>query len=124
MYKLFFIGLGGFIGAISRYGVSELTSNLFHTNFPIGTLSANVTGCFLIGLLMYFVEVHSSLSPQLRSFVITGILGALTTFSTFGFDTLELYRDTGWPLASLNIGSNVILGLIAVVSGRFLLQLF
>lgn len=117
--KLIVIGVGGFIGAVARYSISGWASKWSADSpFPYGTLAVNLIGCFIIGAVMTLVEDGRLFSPQIRLFVTVGVLGSLTTFSTFGFETIELLRAGSMKLFLLNIGANVILGLIAVMLGR------
>jgi len=117
--KILVIGCGGFVGAILRYLVSGLIQNLSNgIIFPYGTLGVNVIGCFVIGLLTRLVETHSVLSTEMRFFLLIGLLGSFTTFSTFGNETFGLMRDKELHLALINIFGSVLLGLIAVWAGR------
>lgn len=119
MYKLFLIGLGGFMGALLRYGVSGLVQNWSKSiSFPYGTLAVNLLGCFIIGSLSQLAESRGVFSPEARSFLFIGLLGAFTTYSTFGNETVNLMMD-GQNLRSLaNIGLHLVLGLGAVWLGR------
>ena len=120
MTPLFFVGLGGFVGAIARY----LFSGLLKTDaFPFGTLLVNVLGCFAIGALMTLVVEREMFSAHLRLLLVTGFLGSLTTFSTFGFETVELLRRDEVPLALENVLANAFLGLAAVWLGRLAVRL-
>jgi len=122
MLKLLIVGMGGFIGAVARYGLSGLVHRYGGDAFPWGTLVVNVTGCFLIGGLIYLAADRAVLSPNTRLFLLIGVLGAFTTFSTFGYETLELLRDRSfWP-ALANVGANVVIGVFAVWLGRFLFR--
>ena len=122
MTKLLIVGLGGFIGAVARYGLSGLVHRLLNTSFPYGTLAVNVAGCLAMGGVVYLVEDRAMLSPEARLFVAVGILGALTTFSTFGYETFELLADRQWWLAGLSVAGNMVLGLGAVGLGRTILR--
>lgn len=122
MLKLLIVGLGGFIGAVARYGISGLVHRYGGDTFPWGTLAVNVIGCFLIGALVYFTTDRAVLSPNARLFVQIGILGAFTTFSTFGYETLELIRDRSFLPAIANVGANVLLGIFSVWLGRYLFR--
>ena len=122
MTKLLIIGMGGFFGAIARYGLSGLAHRAFGATFPYGTLAVNVVGCLLIGAVLYLVEDRTLLSPNMRMFLAVGCLGAFTTFSTFGYETLELIQDREFWLATLNVAANVVLGLAAVWLGRTVLR--
>ena len=116
--KLLIVGTGGFIGAIARYGLSGLVHRYFEGSFPYGTLFVNVIGCFVIGVLMSLVEDGHLFRPEWRLFLMIGLLGSFTTFSTLGFETFELLRDSEFRAASLNLAANVILGVGAVALGR------
>lgn len=117
------IGMGGFIGAVLRYALGGAVQTWSKSvGFPYGTLAVNVLGCLLIGLLSYLADTRSAITPELRSFLIIGILGAFTTFSTFSNETMNLLR-TGENLASLaNISAHLVLGLGGVWLGRALAQ--
>lgn len=116
MSQLLWVGLGGFVGAIVRYQVSLWAHRWVAGPFPIGTLTVNVMGCFLIGVLMTRVD-HGAFSPETRVFLGTGLLGALTTFSTFGYETFDLIRDGSPALAAVSVLLNVVVGLLAVWMG-------
>ncbi len=119
MTKLIIIGLGGFVGAILRYGISGgIQAASKSISFPFGTLGVNIIGCLFIGLLSYLAETRGILSPESRLFLMIGLLGSLTTFSTFGNETLELMRDSAFILAAANIAAQVFFGLTAVWCGR------
>lgn len=118
MIKLLAIGLGGFFGAISRYWLSEIVSRRIGSAFPYGTLAVNFLGCLCIGVIMSLVEEHQMFSPHTRLFILIGILGSLTTFSTFGHETVELLRTGDIRLTLLNIAANIILCIVAVLLGR------
>lgn len=113
------VAAGGAIGAVARYGLSGwLAKHAAH--FPLGTLVVNVLGCLAIGLLMTLSEESGRVSVNARLFIAVGLLGAFTTFSTFGYETFGLLRrgETGLALAS--VAANVLIGLGAVVAGRAL----
>lgn len=118
MLKLFLVGAGGCLGAVARYAVSGLVHAWFRGTFPVGTLVVNVAGCFAIGIFMGLVEDYNLFSPEVRVLVTVGFLGSVTTFSTFGHETLELLRSGGAALALANVGANLLLALGAVVAGR------
>jgi CrcB protein len=98
--KWLLVMLGGSLGAASRYGVSLLSARLLGTQFPYGTMLVNLAGCFLIGLLFALADRSRLLTPDVRLLLITGYLGALTTFSTFSLETVSAGR-AGLPLQSL-----------------------
>jgi CrcB protein len=111
--RLLVIAAGGALGALARYAVSEW----FVRRLPAGTLLVNVVGCFLIGLAMGLSIEHRWMSPNVRLFFVTGFLGALTTFSTFGWQTFSLAEKKDFTLALANIGLNVVGSLVAVAIG-------
>lgn len=112
--------LGGSFGAASRYGVSLLTVKLWGTGFPWGTLMVNLVGCFLIGLLFALSDRVRLLTPDMRLLLITGYLGALTTFSSFSLETVTAGR-AGMALLPLgNILINNIGGLALTFCGMWL----
>jgi len=91
-YKWLLVMLGGSLGAASRYGVGLLTARLWGTGFPYGTLVVNMAGCFIIGLLFALADRSRLLTPDVRLLLITGYLGALTTFSSFSVETVNAAR--------------------------------
>ena len=123
MQNLLLIGLGGFMGALLRYGVSGFIQSWSKSiNFPYGTLAVNLLGCLLIGMLSQVAEVRGVISSEARSFIFIGLLGAFTTFSTFGNDTVSLFRDGENLLSYINIGLHLVLGLSAVWLGQSLIS--
>jgi CrcB protein len=121
--KLLVVGLGGFLGAVLRYVLSSLVHERFAGAFPLGTLAVNVLGCLGIGVAWTLIDARGLLSPDARLFVSVGVLGGLTTFSTFGLESVFLWREGEEALALLSIGANVVLGIGAVLLGRAAAQL-
>jgi CrcB protein len=120
MRNLLFVGIGGFLGAVLRYLVSGGIQNLSHRiDFPYGTLVVNIVGCFLIGVLSQLVELQFEITAELRLLLMVGVLGSFTTYSTFSNETITLLQDQRVTLALMNIGLHLILGLSAVLAGRF-----
>ncbi len=117
------IGVMGALGAISRYTVNSWTSQ-WTTNLPVGTLLVNVVGCFLAGVLAFLAGMENShITPATRTAIGVGFLGALTTFSTFGLETLDRFSRGQWAVAMANIGANIVLGLFAVWLGHYVIRL-
>lgn len=114
MQYWFAVAIGGALGAVVRYALSGW---VIAQRFPMGTLVVNVVGCALIGALTAMAVKSDWPGPLARTFLIGGFLGALTTFSTFGYQTIELGRDHGLFWAALNLGSNLVIGLVAVLAG-------
>jgi len=109
------VGIGGFFGAISRFLISSFIQKLGSSLFPFGTLSVNIIGSFLIGfLVMYFENI---ISPAQKALLITGFLGALTTFSTFSYETVLMLQNSLYYRALINIFLNVILSITATIIG-------
>lgn len=118
MQNILIIGIGGFLGAIARYGAALLIGQRWGRAFPLGTFVVNVSGCFLIGLLMTLFTERYAVGPQWRLLTIVGFLGAYTTFSTFEYETGALIRDTEWLYAALNVILSVVAGFVALKLGE------
>ena len=123
MQKIIYVGIGGFIGAIIRYLITIQSSKLFNSSIPLGTLIANVLGGFLIGVIMEISISTDLISPNLKLFLTTGIMGGLTTFSTFSYETISLISDGKYLLGIGNIFLNLILSLGGVVLGTSLCKM-
>jgi CrcB protein len=112
------VGSGGFCGTLLRFAVSGLMHRQGSGDgFPYGTLAVNLLGCFGIGVLMGWVEGRQLLTPELRRFLLIGLLGGFTTFSTFGYETFAMLRDAEYVHALANVCLHVILGLTLVWLG-------
>ena len=120
MMKILVIGIGGFFGAVTRYGISLWVGLNWGRSFPLGTLVVNVTGSLLIGFLMPLLTVKFMASPHLRLFLAVGFLGAYTTFSTFEYETGALITDGEWLYATLNVFLSVLAGFVALKMGEML----
>lgn len=112
------VGAGGFIGAVCRYGMSSwVQRNFSASTFPYGTLAVNMLGCLLIGLAIGFAESRQIFGDEFRRFVLIGILGGFTTYSTFSYETLALVQNADYLRAFGNVGVHVVLGLFLVWIG-------
>jgi CrcB protein len=120
MEKLLLVMAGGSLGAASRYAISLLAANLWGTRFPWGTLTVNLAGCFLIGLLFGLSDRVRLLTPEMRLLLITGFLGALTTFSTFSIETVSAGRAGLMVQPMVNILINNLGGLALTVMGLWI----
>jgi fluoride exporter len=115
------VGLGSFIGGISRYLVTLFVQNKILSAFPYGTLAVNIIGCFLIGAIYGFSE-RGNWNPEWRIFLATGIMGGFTTFSSFSNETVSMLRDAEyWPAFSY-VALSVIIGLAATFGGISLIK--
>ncbi|MDP3936611.1 MAG: fluoride efflux transporter CrcB [Deltaproteobacteria bacterium] len=118
IWPILWVGAGGFIGSVLRYALAGLVHRLIpFAAFPYGTLAVNVTGCLAIGILGGISDGRQTVGPDLRLFLLIGVLGGFTTFSTFGHETLALARDGEYLKASANVLLQVTVGLTAVWLG-------
>ena len=125
MSKILLIGIGGFLGAISRYLASGWVYKVFDNPwFPYGTLAVNILGCLLIGFLGGISELKQIFTPETRMLIFVGFLGGFTTFSTFGFEVFQYVRDGQYFTSLINILFHIIFGLTAVWLGWILSKLF
>lgn len=117
--SIIFVALGGAIGSVSRYLLGTWVQTLSRSiDFPYGTLTVNLIGCFAIGFLSQLAEARGAFTSESRMFMFIGILGGFTTFSSFGNETINLLRDGETVNALVNVGANVIVGLFLVWLGR------
>lgn len=119
MTRLSAIALAGAFGALARYGLGGLIHRLWPDRFPAGTLVVNLLGCFLLGYLATLTMERWPVGPTLRAALLVGFLGAFTTFSTFGLDSLNLLRDGAMGRGVLNILLSVGLGILLAWAGVF-----
>lgn len=117
MTKLLLIALAGGVGTLARYGMGSLVHRIFGTAFPWGTISVNLLGSFLFGLVWTLATERLVISTEARIIILTGFMGAFTTFSTFMFETGELVRGGQWLLAGGNLLLQNVIGLAAVFGG-------
>lgn len=119
MGKLFLAGIGGFAGSALRYLASGFVQNISGSiRFPFGTLAVNLTGCLVIGFLSQLAETRGFFSAEARTLIFIGVLGGFTTFSAFGNETINLWRDGESALATANIAAHLVLCLGAVWFSR------
>jgi CrcB protein len=118
LIHVIYVSLGGFIGAALRYLTSGVIGRFMpQTSFPYGTFVVNILGCLLIGVLAGVAESREIFTTTSRAFLLTGILGAFTTFSTFSYETMGLFQSGQTSPAFANLALQVVLGLAAVWVG-------
>ena len=124
MLNYAWIALGSALGGIARYWCSGVAARLFGETFPWGTLFVNVTGSFIIGFFATLTGPDGRIfaGSTTRQFVMLGILGGFTTFSSFSLQTLSLAQDSEWLQAGGNIVGSVVLCLLAVWLGHLFAQ--
>lgn len=116
--KLLVIALGGAFGAVLRYGCEGLVHRAVGPGFPWGTMAVNVAGCLFIGFLWTLTE-RSLIAPRLQTFLLVGVIGAFTTFSTYTLESVNLIRDGETALGVWNLALSNALGLGALLAGLF-----
>ena len=122
--KILFIGLGDFVGATMRYATGLLVQQFADTTqFPYGTLAVNFLGSLMIGFFIGLAGTEGLLTSSAQAFLITGMLGAFTTFSTFSYETLNLFQLGKISPAIMNLSIQIVLGVAAVWVGSVLANL-
>lgn len=111
-YLIVFLGAG--VGGVLRYWGSDFVYKYLPSTFPYGTLSVNIVGSFLLGIIMFYLDTNQLISQQLRIFLTIGLCGGLTTFSTFSFETINYLKERDYLLAGGNILFNVFFTLLAL----------
>lgn len=117
MQRLALIAVAGALGALCRFGLSSLTARLTGNALPWGTLAVNATACFAIGLLWGLAEERGQWSPDTRTVIFVGFLGAFSTFSTYMLETTALMQDERWGWALFNVLAQNGLGLTVTLFG-------
>lgn len=114
---LWYIAVGSALGGVGRYLVSGAVQRLMGTLFPAGTLLVNLTGSFLLGLILRYAIETPTLTPELRAFLTIGLCGGYTTFSTFSYETMMLLEHGEWTRAGLYAALSVALAVAATALG-------
>lgn len=120
MQNIILVGAGGFLGACLRYIVTLNSAKVFGTDFPYGTLIVNVAGGIIIGIIMELSQNSGMVSDDMKLFLTTGIMGGLTTFSTFSYETVSFFAGGNYMLAISNTGLNVFLSFSGVLLGKYI----
>ena|SRR5690606_15737141 len=116
MLNYLIVSIGAAIGGAARYWLSNAVYKFFPATFPYGTLVVNITGSFLLGLIIFIFDERELINNQLKIFLTIGFCGGFTTFSTFSFETFNLLKESQYYLAAVNI----VLSLILCIAGVFL----
>jgi CrcB protein len=124
MSNMLLVGAGGFIGSVLRYWLSSYVQQVSKSvSFPYGTLAVNLMGCFIIGVLAQLADSRGMFTTEARAFVFIGILGGFTTFSSFGNETINLFRGRENLEGMANVIAHIVFGLGAVWLGRVIAAL-
>ncbi len=107
MNQLLLVGVGGGLGSIARYVVSTEVLSRLGPGFPWGTLTVNVVGSFLLGLVLQASASTATVSPDARLFLTTGFMGGFTTYSTFNYETLRLLQEGSLALGLANVAGTL-----------------
>lgn len=118
MKQMLYVGIGGFIGSILRYGIGALMlPRLADWKFPLNTVLVNISGCLAAGLLAGVMEKHRLFGPDVKLFIFIGLLGGFTTFSAFALETVTLIQRNALGTAIVNVAVSVVFGILALWLG-------
>ncbi len=120
MEKFLWISIGAVLGANLRYWVGDWAAQRFGSGFPYGTMLVNLTGSFLLGLLVSLTFEHFIIDPRLRILLTIGFLGSYTTFSTFAYESVTLITQGQWGLGLFNLLGSTMLGVLFAALGIWL----
>ena len=122
MTRYFMVMLGAALGGLARYVIGSAVMQRFGGRFPLGTLVVNVTGCFLIGILLPLLTERGQPRPNLRLLLVVGVLGGYTTFSSFAWESFQAIDEGSRWIGFANVALSVILGYLAVWCGALLVR--
>jgi fluoride exporter len=117
LIKYLMVGVGGFLGSVLRFWLGSFIGGRLGARFPYGTFVINVTGSFLIGMIVTVLAAKAHWSPNWRYLILIGFIGGYTTFSTFEFETLRLAQHGQMLMAILNVTLSVVVGFVGVWAG-------
>jgi CrcB protein len=117
MTKYLMVGIGGFFGSIIRFWLGGVVGNRLGTRFPYGTFVINITGSFLVGLMITLLAERAHWNPNLRYLIPIGFIGGYTTFSAFAYETFQSAQSGQFFIAALNVSLSIVLGFLGVWSG-------
>jgi fluoride exporter len=115
--RLLLIALAGAAGTLTRYWLALAVQRATGSAFPWGTFIVNMLGSFAFGLVWSLAEERMVIDAETRGIILTGFMGAFTTFSTFMFDSGRLFSDGNWPLALANLAGQIVIGLLCLFAG-------
>lgn len=116
------VAAGGAVGALARYGIYVATGRILGAGFPWATLIVNVAGAFILGALIELMALKWSVSPEMRAFLVVGVLGAFTTFSSFSLDVVVLAERGAWLGTAFYVVASVALSIAAFIAGLRVLR--
>ena len=119
---IFYIALGGALGAVSRYMTVSAAERFLGHGFPYGTLIVNVLGSVLMGIVVEYLHRNNNPNDELRLFLVIGLLGGYTTFSSFSLDSLKIWQDGNITAAVTYIGFSVGLSLVGIWAGSQIIR--
>lgn len=117
MSKFLLLFIAGGLGSLSRYLLSGFFQRVINISLPVGTYLVNIIGCFLFGLIWAYAQDRIALSPEFRVIILTGFMGAFTTFSTFIFESSALLDSSQWFYFVINVVGQIIIGIILLKFG-------
>jgi fluoride exporter len=120
--SIFFACVGGALGTGFRVAITTLVVGRFGAGFPYATMGINIVGCFLIGFIAELARTRSGFHPEMRTFLVAGVLGGFTTFSAFSYDVLNLFGNRDVTLTLLYVVGSVAIGIVAAHSGVSLVR--
>jgi CrcB protein len=115
--NLLLIAIGGALGSVARYLLSTAVLRIAGTLFPLGTFVVNIIGCAAFGIIAGAAEQRVPIAPELRLFLLVGVIGGFTTFSSYAFESVALIRDGQFGWAASNVAGQVLGGFLGIWVG-------